>query len=65
VILQKRRQGDTQWLSWRTLALRDGAYSTTVAMTTADRVWQFRAKMPADASNATGYSPTRTLTVTR
>lgn len=64
-ILQKRRQGDTQWLDWRTLALKDGAYSTTVAMTTPDRVWQFRAKMPGDAANATGYSATRTLTVTK
>jgi len=57
VTLQKRRKGSTQWLAWRTLALRKGAYATTVAMTTPARDWQFRARMPGDALGATGFSP--------
>ncbi len=66
LILQKRRKGSAQWLNWRSVTLKSGGrYVITVKMTAASQVWQFRAKMPANARNATGYSPTKTLTVTR
>ncbi|HQG03740.1 MAG TPA: Ig-like domain-containing protein, partial [Thermoleophilia bacterium] len=66
VIIQKRRQGTSQWQTWRKPVLKSGGrYVVSVKMTTANRVWQFRAKMPANAANATAYSATKVLTVTR
>ena len=32
-------------------------------MTTADREWEFRTRMPANSANQTGFSPMKTLTV--
>ncbi len=63
VTVQKRLAGTTSWSNWRTKTLSSGKYAVNVAMTTADREWQFRARMLADASNTTGFSPTKTLTV--
>ncbi len=64
VTVQKRRDGGS-WLSWRTATLdASGAYAVAVRMTTADRLWEFRARMPGDgASRLTGYSGLQTLTV--
>ena len=60
VTVQKRRAGTTSWSNWRTKTLNaSGEYSVNVAMTTADREWEFRTRMPGDASNATGFSPTK------
>ena len=66
VTVQKRLASGGAWSAWRKVALgADGSYSVAVAMTTADRVWQFRARMPADGgANLAGVSPVRKLTVT-
>ncbi len=50
VTLQKRLAGTTSWSNWRTKTLSSGKYAVNVAMTTADREWEFRARMLADAS---------------
>ncbi len=64
VTVQKRRADGGSWSNWRTARLRaDGSYAVTVAMTSADRRWEFRARMPGTSSHTTGYSPVRTLTV--
>ncbi len=63
VTLQKRRVGSTSWSNWRTKTLSSGKYAISVAMTTADREWEFRTRMLADASNLTGFSPMQRLTV--
>ena len=64
VTVQKRRADGGSWSSWRTTTLSpSGAYSITVKMTTADRVWQFRARMAGDGSNLVGYSELQTLAV--
>ncbi len=64
VTVQKRRADGGSWSNWRTARLRgDGGYAVSVAMTSADRRWEFRARMPATSSHTTGYSPVRTLTV--
>ena len=63
VTVQKRRDGGS-WSNWRTARLRTaGSYAVSVAMTSADRRWEFRARMPATSSHTTGFSPVRTLTV--
>ncbi len=63
VTVQKRRDGGN-WINWRTARLQaDGTYALDVVMTTPDRVWEFRAKMPGNAGHTTVYSPLRTLTV--
>jgi cell wall-associated NlpC family hydrolase len=66
VIIQKRLATGGAWSAWRKVALSaDGSYAVSVAMTTADRVWQVRARMPADGgANLAGVSPVRTLAVT-
>jgi cell wall-associated NlpC family hydrolase len=66
VTLQKRLAGGGAWAAWRTAALgRDGAYSIAVRMTTADRAWEFRARVLGDGgSNLTGKSAIRGLRVT-
>ena len=64
VTVQKRLAGTSSWSNWRTVSLNSkGAYSIAVKMTTADREWQFRAKMPAAGTNLTAYSPIRELRV--
>jgi len=64
VTVEKRRLPDGAWGDWRRATLAaDGSYSVAVAMTTPDRLWEFRARMPADAANATGYSPVQRLSV--
>lgn len=64
VVVQKRLAGTSTWKEWRTPSLKvDGSYAVGVAMTTADRRWEFRAKKVADAANLTGYSPLGTLVV--
>ena len=67
VTVQKRRAGGGAWAAWRTAALGpDGAYSIAVRMTTPDRAWEFRARVPGDGgSNLSGTSDLQTLTVTR
>lgn len=63
VVVQKRRDGG-DWIDWRSDRLAaDGSYAVDVAMTTPDRVWEFRAKMSGNAANETGYSPMGTLIV--
>ncbi len=63
VTLQKRRLGSS-WSNWRTKTLNaSGEYSINVAMTTADREWEFRTRMPANSANQTGFSPMKTLIV--
>ncbi len=65
VTVQKRPVSGGSWRAWRraTLSL-DGSYAVAVPMTSADRVWQFRARMPASAANLAAVSALRTLTVT-
>jgi cell wall-associated NlpC family hydrolase len=65
VTVQKRLAEGGAWGAWRKVALGSGgSYAVTVAMTSADRVWQFRARMPADGgANLAGVSPVRSLTV--
>ena len=64
VVVQKRLAGTSTWKEWRTPSLKvDGSYAVGVAMTTADRRWEFRAKKVADAANLTGYRPPGTLVV--
>jgi hypothetical protein len=66
VTVQKRPAAGGSWIAWRSVALAsDGSYAVAVPMTTADRVWQFQACMPADgAANLAGLSAVQTLTVT-
>ena len=65
VTVQKRRAEGGSWSNWRTTTLSpSGAYSISVKMTTADRVWQFRGRMASDgAASLTGTSELQTLTV--
>jgi cell wall-associated NlpC family hydrolase len=66
VTIQRRPASGGAWSAWRKVALKpDGSYSIAVAMTTADRAWQLRARMPAGGgANLAGVSSVRTLTVT-
>ena len=63
VTVQKRAAGTSTWSNWRTKTLSSGKYAVSVAMTTADREWEFRTRMPANSANQTGFSPVKTLTV--
>ena len=64
VTVQKRAAGASSWSNWRTKKLNSsGNYAVSVAMTTADREWEFRARMPANSTNQTGVSPVQSLTV--
>jgi len=65
VTVQKRLASGGAWINWRTAALSStGAYSIAVRMTTSDRAWEFRARVPGDgASNLTGTSALQTLAV--
>ncbi|MEZ5124976.1 MAG: hypothetical protein R2826_01825 [Thermoleophilia bacterium] len=64
VVIQKRRAGSETWGTWRKPSLgADGSYAISVAMTTADRQWEFRTVMATTAGSLTGYSPIATLTV--
>ena len=63
-VLQKRLAPDGAWIPWRTVTLSStGAYSVSVAMTTAARTWQFRTRKAGDGLHLTGFSPTRQLVV--
>src|SRR5665648_410117 len=63
VTIQKRRASGGSWVKWRTHRLNaSGNYSITVKMTNR-RTWYFRARMPGDAVNFTGYSAPRKLRV--
>ena len=63
VTIQKRRPSGGSWIKWRTHRLNaSGNYSITVKMTNR-RTWYFRAKMPGNAVNLTGYSAKRKLRV--
>lgn len=65
VTIQKRRASGGSWVNWRTDRLdASGAYGKRVRMTTSWRTWEFRARMPGNAANATAYSPLRNLRVT-
>ena len=64
VTVQKRRADGGSWRNWRTARLRaDGGYAVSVAMTSADRRWEFRARMPGDGGHTTGDSTLAVLTV--
>jgi len=65
VVVQKRLAPDGSWGDWRTVTLNaTGAYSVTVAMTSAPRDWQFRARMPGDGgANLAGTSAVCALSV--
>jgi uncharacterized protein YkwD len=64
VIIQKRRASGGSWVNWRTDKLDDsGVFVKRVRMTSANRTWEFRAKMPGKGADATGYSPLRQLKV--
>jgi stage II sporulation protein D len=63
VTVQKRLASGGEWIDWRSAALRaDGSYAVSVTMTNRQS-WEFRAKMPADQANLTGYSALQALTV--
>ena len=63
VTVQKRRASGGDWIQWRSAALKaDGSYAVAVTMTSR-QTWEFRAKMPADQANLTGYSAVQALTV--
>ena len=65
VTVQKRRAGSSAWGAWRRVALSPaGAYSITAKMTTPDRAWEFRARVPGDGgSNLVATSDLQTLAV--
>jgi uncharacterized protein YkwD len=64
VTIQKRRAPGGSWADWRTDGLdADGVFVKRVRMTSSNRVWEFRVRMPAIGLDDTGYSPVRTLTV--
>ena len=61
--VQKRLASGGDWIDWRSAALQaDGSYAVSVTMTNRQR-WEFRAKMPADQANLTGYSAVQALSV--
>jgi hypothetical protein len=63
VTIQKRRASGGSWIKWRTHRLNaSGNYSITVKMTKRQTSF-FRAKMPGNAVNRTGYSAQRKLRV--
>jgi hypothetical protein len=63
VTIQKRRASGGSWIKWRTDRLNaSGNYSITVKMTKRQTSF-FRAKMPGNAVNRTGYSAQRKLRV--
>jgi len=63
VTIQKRRASGGSWIKWRTHRLNaSGNYSITVKMTKRQTSF-FRAKMPGNAVNLTGYSAQRKLRV--
>lgn len=63
VTIQKRRASGGSWIDWRTDRLNaDGVFVKRVRMTT-KATWEFRATMPGNDANATGYSPIRRLQV--
>ena len=63
VTIQKRRASGGSWIKWRTHRLNArGNYSITVKMTNR-RTWYFRARMPGNAVNRTGFSAQRKLRV--
>jgi cell wall-associated NlpC family hydrolase len=66
VTLQKRPATGGRWTAWRKVTIGSGGvYSVAVLMKTADRVWQFRARMPADGgANLAGVSAVQNLSVT-
>ena len=63
VTIQKRRASGGSWVNWRTDRLNSsGVYSKSVKMT-GQQTWEFRAKMPGNSANASGYSPLQRLQV--
>jgi cell wall-associated NlpC family hydrolase len=63
VTVQKRLASGGDWIDWRSAALKsDGSYAVTVTMTNRQS-WEFRAKMPGNAADLTGYSALQALTV--
>jgi hypothetical protein len=63
VTIQKRRASGGSWIKWKTHRLNaSGNYSITVKMTKRQTSF-FRAKMPGNAANRTGYSAKRKLRV--
>ena len=64
VIIQKRRASGGSWVNWRSDTLNDdGVFVKRARMTSADRVWEFRAEMTGRGASATGGSPVRELRV--
>lgn len=64
VIIEKRRYPNGSWIAWRTDRLDDdGVFVKRVRMTSANRTWEFRARMPGSADGTTGQSPLRRLKV--
>ena len=63
VTIQKRLAAGGPWIAWRTATLdATGKYSLAVKMTNR-QAWQFRARMPGDSFDLTGYSPLEGLMV--
>jgi hypothetical protein len=63
VTLQKRPSSGGDWIAWRTAVLgRGGGFSISVPMVQA-QTSSIRARMPGDADNRAGFSPTKRLTV--
>jgi hypothetical protein len=63
VTIQKRPATGGDWTNWKTAALAaNGSYSLAVKMTAAE-VSSVRARMPANAANATGFSASKKITV--
>jgi uncharacterized protein YkwD len=63
VIIQRRLASGGTWANWRTDKLNRYGVFCKWASIGAKGTWEFRAKMPGNGANATGYSPVRAVKV--
>ena len=63
VIIQRRPASGGTWVNWRTDKLNRYGWFVKWAGMSAKGTWEFRAMMPGNGANDTGYSPVRTIKV--